>query len=52
MDEFHQFHGAFEEDIYTRIAVESVVNARNCVGGTSEETVLMRIRDIEGGKKW
>jgi argininosuccinate lyase len=52
MDEFHQFHGAFKEDIYTRIAVENVVNARNCVGGTSEETVLMRIRDIEGGKKW
>lgn len=52
MDEFHQFHGAFEEDIYTRIAVESVVNARKCVGGTSEEKVLMRIRDIEGGKKW
>ncbi|MBA4322480.1 MAG: argininosuccinate lyase [Odoribacter sp.] len=52
MDEFHQFHGAFEEDIYTRITVESVVNARKCVGGTSEETVLMRIRDIEGGKKW
>jgi argininosuccinate lyase len=51
MKEFHRFHGAFEEDIYARLAVESVVDARQCVGGTSKKTVLKQIRDITEKKK-
>jgi argininosuccinate lyase len=51
MKEFHQFHGAFEKDIYEHITVKNVVNARKSIGGTSEKMVLMRIRDIEGKKK-
>ncbi len=48
MEEFHRFHGDFGKDIYTRIAVKKVVNARKGVGGTSEARVLKRIRDITG----
>lgn len=51
MKEFHRFHGAFENDIFDRITVKNVINARKCVGGTSEKMVLTRIRDIEGRKK-
>ncbi|MEN6319899.1 MAG: argininosuccinate lyase [Syntrophaceae bacterium] len=51
MEEFHKFHGAFEEDIYTRLSVENVVNARQCIGGTSKKTVLKQIRYIAGRKK-
>lgn len=51
MDEFRRFHGVFEKDIYARITVKNVVNARRCVGGTSRKMVLKRIRDIEGRKK-
>jgi argininosuccinate lyase len=50
MKEFHRFHRAFEEDIYARLTLESVVNARQCVGGTSEKTVLKQIKDIAGRK--
>jgi len=51
MKEFHRFHGAFEKDIFDRITLKNVVNARKSIGGTSEKMVLMRIREIEGKKK-
>jgi argininosuccinate lyase len=51
MKEFHRFHGAFEKDIFDRITVQTVVNARKSIGGTSEKMVLTRIRDIERRKK-
>jgi argininosuccinate lyase len=50
MEEFNRFHRAFEEDIYTRLSVENVVNARQCIGGTSEKAVLKQVRDIMGRK--
>jgi argininosuccinate lyase len=51
MDEFHRFHEAFEDDIYTRLSIDNVVNARQCIGGTSEKTVLKQIRDMARRKK-
>jgi argininosuccinate lyase len=49
IEEFRGFHGAFEKDIYSRITIENVVNARKSVGGTSKKMVLKRIRN--GGSK-
>ena len=39
LNQFKGFHQAFDEDIYTNILPENVVNSRNSVGGTSIKRV-------------
>ena len=49
MAELRAFYPGFEKDLYERLAVRQSVNARQATGGTAEETVRKRIREIEGG---
>jgi len=51
IEEFRQFYKGFEEDVYECLKVENAVNARNIIGGTAEEMVLKRIREIEDRKR-
>tara|TARA_Y100000589_G_scaffold36010_1_gene30124 strand:- start:456 stop:656 length:201 start_codon:yes stop_codon:yes gene_type:complete len=39
LNEFRNFHQAFDEDIYENILPKNVVNSRNSVGGTSFKRV-------------
>ncbi|MYL54481.1 argininosuccinate lyase [Pontibacillus yanchengensis] len=47
MDEYKQFSPLFEDDIYELLQPQSVMNARNSYGGTSEQQVQ---NQIEYGK--
>src|SRR3990170_1648539 len=51
INEFNSFHGEFDEDVYACLTVESSVNVRNVTGGTSEEAIKKRIREIERAQK-
>ena len=51
INEFNSFHGEFDEDVYACLTVESSVNVRNVTGGTSEEAIKKRIREIESAQK-
>jgi argininosuccinate lyase len=47
--ELRKYHPGFEKDLFERLTVRQSVNARNMTGGTAEESVRKRIREIEGG---
>ncbi|WP_163183465.1 argininosuccinate lyase [Neobacillus sedimentimangrovi] len=47
LDEYHQFSGLFEEDIYDVLAPEHVVAVRNSFGGTSSEQIREQIKLAE-----
>jgi argininosuccinate lyase len=49
LTEFRKFYPGFEKDLFDRLTVRQSVNARSSMGGTAEETVRARIREIEGG---
>ncbi|MFA4916430.1 MAG: argininosuccinate lyase [Syntrophales bacterium] len=51
IDEFRRFYKGFDEDVYECLKVENSVNARNITGGTAEEMVLKRIREIKDRKR-
>ncbi len=46
--ELRQFYPGFEKDLFERLTVRQSVNARIATGGTAEDTVRNRIREIEG----
>ncbi len=48
ISELKQFSEKFEKDLFGIITPERGVNVRQVVGGTARETVLKRIREIEG----
>lgn len=56
LEEFHQFSKLFDQDIYTVLQPESVVNARNVYGGTAEVQVTGAIERAEavlaGSSAW
>ncbi|MBP1157773.1 MULTISPECIES: argininosuccinate lyase [unclassified Paenibacillus] len=56
LEEFHQFSKLFDQDIYTVLQPESVVNARNVYGGTAEAQVTGAIERAEavlaGSNAW
>ncbi|ALS24452.1 MULTISPECIES: argininosuccinate lyase [Paenibacillus] len=56
LEEFHQFSKLFDQDIYTVLQPESVVNARNVYGGTAEAQVAGAIERAEaalaGSNAW
>jgi len=39
LDELKQFSGAIEQDVFVRLSLESSLNARSAIGGTSPERV-------------
>ena len=47
LEEYQSFCDAFEEDIYTVLTPENVVNARNSYGGTSFQQVQIQIELAE-----
>ncbi len=49
LTELRKFHPGFEKDLFDCLTVRQSVNARSATGGTAEETVRTRIREIEGG---
>ncbi|GAA4718999.1 argininosuccinate lyase [Brevibacillus fulvus] len=49
LEEFRSFSDKIEEDVYTALAVETVVNARSAQGGTACSQVA---KQIETGKTW
>ena len=46
LDEFRQFSGLIEEDIYQRLDLRTCMEKRNSAGGTSPESVLKQIEYI------
>ncbi|MBN2255856.1 MAG: argininosuccinate lyase, partial [Deltaproteobacteria bacterium] len=47
IEEFKGFYEGFSKDVFDRVTVERSVNGRNIPGGTSQEMVMRRIREIE-----
>ncbi len=52
LEEFKSFHPSFEEDIYRRLELERLVDARKSYGGTSRELVRRRIEEICASRGW
>jgi argininosuccinate lyase len=48
LKELRRFYPGFEDDLFDRLTARQSVNARRASGGTAEETVRKRIREIEG----
>ena len=48
LKEFRRFHPVFDRGVYERIQVPNAVNSKKSLGGTARETVLKRIKKIEG----
>ncbi|HEU18395.1 MAG TPA: argininosuccinate lyase [Deltaproteobacteria bacterium] len=46
IEEFKRFYDGFADDVFERVDVERSVNARNIPGGTSQEMVMRRIKEI------
>jgi argininosuccinate lyase len=53
LEEYRNFHKRFNEDIKSRIKLETAINSRRHLGGTATTAVLERIREFEKslGKK-
>ncbi len=51
MKEFLDFYSGFDEDVLKCLTVNQSVGARKGRGGTAEETVRMRIAEIESGDR-
>ena len=53
LEEYQNFHKRFNEDIQSRIKLETAINSRRHLGGTATTAVLERIREFEKslGKK-
>jgi len=47
IEEFKGFYDGFADDVFERVTVERSVNARNIPGGTSQEMVTRRIKEID-----
>ncbi len=47
IEEFRGFYDGFADDVFERVTVERSVNARNIPGGTSQEMVVRRIKEID-----
>jgi argininosuccinate lyase len=43
MEEYKQFSELFEDDIYTALDPQNVVNARNVLGGTAKNQVESQV---------
>jgi argininosuccinate lyase len=56
LDEYQQFSPIIEEDIYTFLAEENVVEARKSEGGTAraqvENQLILRQQSLDETKKW
>jgi len=50
LDEWRQFCGKIDADIFGCITVEASVNARNIIGGTARERVWNEIQNVRSGK--
>jgi argininosuccinate lyase len=48
LTEFRRFYPGFEKDIYDRLTVGACIDRRKSTGGTAEEAVKRRIREIDG----
>jgi argininosuccinate lyase len=48
LKELRTFYPDFDRDLFGRLTVQQSINARKVDGGTAEETVIRRIREIEG----
>lgn len=48
MEEFKNFSPMIEEDVYAALAIETVVNARNVLGGTAKHQVEQQIEAYKG----
>jgi argininosuccinate lyase len=45
--EFRTFYSGFDKDVYQCLSVEYSINHRNIIGGTAQDAVMKRIREIE-----
>lgn len=56
LDEYQQFSSIIEEDIYTFLAEENVVEARKSEGGTAraqvENQIILRQQSLNGTQQW
>jgi argininosuccinate lyase len=48
LKEFTRFYSGFDQDVFHVLTARQSVQARRDTGGTAEEAVRLRIREIEG----